>query len=51
MALPSLPDSARMSMLPMYVPSEPEISEMPPTGCAQVCTLERRICSCANFCL
>lgn len=36
MALPNLPDAARMSMMPMFVPTEPELSETPPTGCAQV---------------
>jgi len=35
MALPSLPDATRMSMMPMFVPTEPELSETPPTGCAQ----------------
>jgi len=36
MALPNLPEAARMSMMPMYLPSEPELSETPPAGCAQV---------------
>lgn len=44
MAMPSLPDAARMSLLPMYMPTEPETSETPPTGCAQVC-LPSCVCS------